>query len=141
MKEQRGEEKKFPHLKTCPICSGNMSILELQCDECATKISGKFAYTGKADHKDSLPNISPEILNFIKVFIYAEGNIKKTEGILNCSYPKIKNLLRQAKESLGVGSSNSQITKKEQEHINENILDQLNNGQITYEEALKKLKN
>src|SRR6056297_3070418 len=96
-------------LKKCPICDGKIIIKEYECKDCNVKISGEFNI-----EDFSLP-VNKEILEFIKVFIYAEGNIKKVEGILNCSYPKVKSLLNKARNSLGVNykKENSEEQKKE----------------------------
>lgn len=113
-------------LTVCPVCSGTLFIRELECLNCHTRVIGEF------DPVDKSMDIEPELLDFIKVFIFAEGSIKQSEKLLNCSYPKIKNLLKKAKAALGMDESND---------INpEVIIDQLDRGNITVDEALKKLQ-
>lgn len=75
-------------------------------------------------------------MDFIKVFIFTEGNIKKVEKIMNCSYPKVKNYLKKAKEYLGVDYP-EEVDQDSQE--SSEILDQLSKGEIDLEEAIKLL--
>ena len=73
-----------------------------------------------------------ELFDFIKVFVFAEGSIKQSEKILNCSYPKVKNLLKKAKKALGFVEDKTDSTGS--------IIDQLDQGKIDVEAALEKLK-
>ncbi|HMA69799.1 MAG TPA: DUF2089 family protein [Candidatus Mcinerneyibacterium sp.] len=115
-------------LEKCPICGGKIIIKEYQCEDCDVKISGKF------EVEDFTLPLNEELMEFIKVFIYAEGNIKKVEGILNCSYPKVKSLLNKTKEQLNINYKNEENKKKKNE-----ILEKLNNGEISFDEAMKYL--
>lgn len=112
--------------KKCPYCNGDMTIKELECPKCQIKIHGNIK-------EGSMPSVPEEILNFIKVFIYTEGNIKKVEKILNCSYPKVKNLLKEAKIALGVDEESREGDKPDVSAV----LDLLKEGKITYEQAME----
>ena len=72
-----------------------------------------------------------EITDFIKVFIFAEGNIKQVEKLMNCSYPKVKNLLKKAKAALNI--------EEEEEDISADVIELLSKGEISADEALNKL--
>ncbi|MBN1971682.1 MAG: DUF2089 family protein [Candidatus Delongbacteria bacterium] len=118
-------------LNECPVCGGKLFIRELECLECSSSVKSKFIIPSvKAE---SQPEVDDEISSFIKIFISAEGNIKQTEKMLNCSYPKVKNLLKKAKAALGVSDP-------EPEKETDNILELLEKGEINVEEALKRLK-
>ena len=113
-------------LTKCPVCEGELKIVKYQCEKCKTKISGEF-------EKDEMCHgLSEEIFDFIKVFISAEGSIKQAEKVLNCSYPKIKNLLKKAKAALNL--------EKEEEVDTGDIIDMISKGEFSVEDALKKLK-
>ena len=113
-------------LTNCPVCEGELKIVKYECKECKTKISGEF-------EKDEMCHgLSEEIFDFIKVFISAEGSIKQAEKILNCSYPKIKNLLKKTKAALNL--------EKEEVIDTGDIIDMISKGEFSVEEALKKLK-
>jgi hypothetical protein len=110
----------------CPICNGRMFVRELECHECGTRIKGSFK-----SQKNTL-EMDEELFDFIKVFVFAEGSIKQSEKILNCSYPKVKNLLKKAKKALGFVEDKTDSTGS--------IIDQLDQGKIDVEAALEKLK-
>lgn len=113
------------YLNECPVCSSRLSVSEYTCGKCRTSIKGDFVCEGELGH------VSREIMEFIKVFIYAEGSIKQVEKLMNCSYPKVKNLLKKAKSALDIEDS--------EEDNSQEILDLLSKGEITTEEALEKL--
>ncbi len=116
-----------PILDKCPVCAGKMMIKELECRECHTKVISQFE-----NIENPLPEIDRDILDFIKVFIFAEGSIKQSEKMLNCSYPKIKNLLKKAKQALGIAEKVKNGTER--------VIDQLDKGEIDINEALKQIK-
>ncbi len=113
-------------LKQCPICSGDLFIKAFKCTSCQTEISGEFEIP--LDHLD----LEKEIADFVKIFIYTEGNIKQSEKILNCSYPKIKNLLKKTKIALGI--------QEDQPSRKSSVIDRLDSGEIDVEDALKQLR-
>ena len=113
-------------LSECPVCSGSLVVSRYTCHHCQTEISGKFEPPGPQWQLDQ------ELMNFLKVFIFAEGNIKQSEKLLNCSYPKIKNLLKKTKVALGFEEKSVQ---------NENsVISRLEKGEIDVDEALAQLK-
>ncbi len=112
-------------IRNCPVCKGPMMIRELKCGKCEVRVISDFELL------DTGLGVTDEILNFIKVFIYAEGSIKQSEKLLNCSYPKIKNLLKKSRIALGI---NEHDPKRKQ-----SIIEKLDRGDITVEEALKHL--
>ncbi len=114
-------------LEQCPVCSGKMIVKELECMACKTRVISEF------DSSSGQLNIDPDLMDFIKVFIYAEGSIKQSEKLLNCSYPKIKNLLKKAKIALGV--------KDEYSDNHTSIIERLNKGELDVEEALSMIKD
>jgi hypothetical protein len=61
----------------------------------------------------------------------AEGNIKQVEKLMNCSYPKVKNLLRKAKSALNI--------EEEEEDNSADVIELLAKGEISAEDALNKL--
>ncbi len=119
-------DQTHPILESCPVCSGDLSIRELECGECGTRIKGSF------ENRKNPLDMEDELFNFLKVFIFAEGSIKQSEKILNCSYPKIKNLLKKTKAALGFS--------KETGNTAGSIIEELNEGRIDVDAALEKLK-
>lgn len=112
--------------ESCPVCAGDLFIRELACHDCGTRIKGAF-------ENRHLPfKMEEELFEFLKVFIFAEGSIKQSEKILNCSYPKVKNLLKKTKAALGFSEKHSNSAGS--------IIDELDQGKIDVDAALKKLQ-
>lgn len=117
-------------LGKCPVCEGDTSITKIKCSKCKTTIEGKFDLC-------KFCRLTSEQKIFIDVFIKCRGNIKEIEKELGISYPTVKNKIEDAAAALGHKVDNrasESIDKKE-------ILDRLNDGEISADEALEMLKN
>jgi hypothetical protein len=112
-------------LSECPVCGSDLKVSEYTCGSCRTKIKGDFIC------ESGMGEMDKEITDFIKVFIMAEGNIKQVEKLMNCSYPKVKNLLRKAKSALNI--------EEEEEDNSADVIELLAKGEISAEDALNKL--
>ena len=112
----------------CPICSSKLKVVRLQCESCKTGIDGNFEL-------DKFSYLSDEQKEFIEIFVKNRGNIKEIEKDLGISYPTVRRNLDQVIEALGysVKPSEEEVNKKE-------ILEKLSLGELTSEEALKRLK-
>lgn len=109
----------------CPVCTGQLDVVKLKCDQCETEISGSFKL-------DKFNYLSLEDKYFIEVFVKNRGNIKEIEKELGISYPTVKKNLDQVIEALG--------GKTQDKTMKESILEALSRGEITSEEAMEKLK-
>jgi hypothetical protein len=113
-------------LGKCPVCSSSLKATELRCDECSTVIRNKFDLC-------KFCKLTDEHKYFIEVFIKNRGNIKEMEKEMGISYPTVRNKLEEVIGALGYKTeAKPAINRKE-------ILDKLAGGEITKEEALKKL--
>ncbi len=121
------EEKMNNRLKQCPVCNSTLEIVEYHCPSCDTSIKGKF---GIGD----LSLLTPVQQEFAKTFLCCSGNIKEVEKALNISYPTVKNKLAEVTSVLC-----SKEQKVSEVRSNE-ILDEIEKGNLTVEEALSKLK-
>lgn len=110
----------------CPVCTSDLYLTELSCANCGTRIKGTF------ENRYVPFQMDEELFEFLKVFIFAEGSIKQSEKILNCSYPKIKNLLKKTKKALGLPDSSDESAGS--------IINDLERGRLNVSEALQKLK-
>ncbi len=125
---------KYPVLSECPVCHGDLEVINLRCQECGTEVSGEFTLS-KFNYLDT------EKLYFIEIFVKNRGNIKAIEKEMNLSYPTIKKMLDEVIEQLGYSS-----TEDEQEEekpyegpSRKEILDKIDKGEISVEEASKLL--
>ncbi len=115
----------------CPVCGGELIVTRLACRECDTVIQGRFI-TGP------FSNLSNEQLIFLEVFIKNEGKITHMEKDLDLSYPTIRNRLHEIIRALGYDPGKddpSALTEVERRQI----LEDLNQGHITSEEAMRML--
>ena len=114
----------------CPVCGSDTEVTKISCNECDTHMEGHFQLC-------KFCRLTSEQKAFADVFIKCRGNIKEVEKELGISYPTVKNKLEEVAAALGY--------KTEPEAVNsgrrKEILDRLNNGEITVEEALSLLKD
>lgn len=116
-------------LGKCPICGEKLTVTELTCSSCNSKITGQFPMS-------RFDNLSTEEQDFALVFIKNAGNIKQIEKELNISYPTVKKMLDNVIKSLGYSNTvvfNSKPTKDE-------ILAMLKRKEIDFDEAEEMLK-
>jgi hypothetical protein len=117
----------------CPVCSGEMLVSKLACRECDTAITGRFI-AGPFSQLDA------DQLVFLELFIKNEGKITHMEKDLGLSYPTIRNRLHEIIRSLGYEPGKEEnLTLSEEDR--RKILDDLNSGKITSEEAMEMLRS
>jgi hypothetical protein len=76
--------KKLP-LK-CPSCDSQLSVKQLYCETCETKVTGLYTLP-------ILAQLEPDDQAFILDFVKASGSMKIMEQKMNLSYPTVRNLL------------------------------------------------
>ena len=108
----------------CHGCGQPMEIKRLECPDCEISTEGEFEVP-------PLARLSAEDQVFVHAFVRNHGSIKKMEKLLGISYPTVKNRLRaitaELDKSFVVPSANARV------------LQALADGDITVEEALKKI--
>lgn len=119
---------KAPNL--CPFCHGNMEISRLHCPSCDTTLEGHFEAT-------PFSQLNLEQMNFMITFIRNEGKINRVGEELGISYPTVRGRLHDLIRALGfeVGEEEESVPDDERR----SVLDSLSKGQLTSEEALKRL--
>ncbi|HHV59665.1 MAG TPA: DUF2089 domain-containing protein [Clostridiaceae bacterium] len=117
-------------LGKCPVCGGKTEVVKIYCPLCETSMEGHFKLC-------KFCALTDEQKAFIDVFIKCRGNIKEVEKELGVSYPTVKNKLEDAAAALGYKEDLSQADKAEKR---KSVLDRLNSGEISVEEALEMLK-
>lgn len=116
-------------LGKCPVCGSDAEVTRISCDSCGTTIEGRFQLC-------RFCRLTPEQKSFIDVFIKCRGNIKEVEKELGISYPTVKNRLEDAAGALGHRSEPDSTEPAKRK----DILDKLNNGELSVEDALNALK-
>lgn len=113
------------NLYDCPVCDHELTITSYECRNCGTRIEGEFQL-------DKFSRLSQEEKDFIELFVMKRGSIKEIEKEMGISYPTVRNKLDGVIAALGY--------KVEESTSKVEILNMLDKGEITYEEAQKMLK-
>jgi hypothetical protein len=115
----------------CPVCGGELIITRATCRECETALEGRF-FTG------TFSRLNEEQLHFVEAFVRNEGKITRMEEEFSLSYPTIRSRLHEVIRALGYepGKDGSGALSEEERR---QILEDLDSGKITSEEAMKML--
>lgn len=122
----------------CPACNTSLMVTRLTCPNCGTEVTGSFP-------PDLFSRLAPNDFDFVVLFVKSRGNVKEMERELGISYWTIRSRLNEIVVQLGLESPApaapppSPAAARRQE-----ILEQLNAGQLTVSEAaaqLEELKN
>lgn len=118
----------------CPICKDQLHVTRLYCPQCDTTIEGHFEL-------GRLSQLSPDQLAFIETFIRCEGKINRVGEELGISYPTVRSRLTDVIRALGyeVGEDEAAAATVPDEE-RRTILEQLAEGKLTSEEAVKRLR-
>lgn len=113
---------------TCPVCEGDFRVARLTCESCGSSLEGDFELC-------RFCRLTPQQQHFIEVFIASRGNIREVERVLGVSYPTVRGRLDEVIATLGyrVQPSESHVDRK-------SVLEALDKGEITAEEAVKQLR-
>lgn len=114
-------------LKKCPVCNTTLEIIEYHCSNCDTTIRGKFEV-------GDLASLTTSQQEFVKVFVCCQGNIKEVEKVLKISYPTVKNRLAEITQIL------CPKARIKEDTISTSILTEIEQGKLSVDEAIKKLK-
>ena len=114
-------------VNVCPVCGGDLIITELKCPNCNTKIQGEFEF-------DDFMKLDDEDKEFLVEFLRSRGNIKEVQGRLGISYPTAKSRLDRLLKNLKLYEEEKNSMSKEE------ILEKLEKGEITADEAIALLK-
>jgi hypothetical protein len=117
----------------CPSCKAQMEPLVLGCQNCNIRMEGPF-------HFNEFASMSPEDLHFLRIFIRCEGRIRDMEPALGLSYPTIRTRLADLKNKLSGEEPETKKPQDKSEQKTRDILSQLEKGEISFDEAMKKIK-
>jgi len=117
-------------LGKCPVCGGKMDVVRLHCQSCESTLEGRFRTC-------KFCQLNPEQQAFIEVFLKSRGNIKEVERELGISYPTVRGRLDAVLETLGY---RTEEIPEEARPCKKEILEALERGELTTEEATKMLR-
>ncbi len=117
----------------CPICGGEVVVTRINCRDCNTTIDGQFS-------SRTFSQLTEKQMDFVETFIRLEGKITHMEKELGYSYPTIRKLLHDVIRALGYEPGGDEISKLSEEK-RQKILSDLDEGAISYDDALNQLKD
>ena len=116
----------------CPLCGGEVTVTRIYCRECDTTLEGRFS-------GGPFSQLTPEQLAFTETFVRCEGKITRMEIELGLSYPTIRNRLLEVIRALGYEPGGEEPFKMSDAE-RQRILEDLDQGRITAEEAMRLLQ-
>jgi len=117
----------------CPICSGEVVVTQINYRECNSTIDGQFS-------SRTFSQLTQKQMDFVETFVRLEGKITHMEKELGYSYPTIRKLLHDVIRALGYEPGGDEISELSEEK-RQKILNDLDEGSISYEDALKQLND
>jgi hypothetical protein len=122
----------YPVISQCPVCQEDLTITRLHCRNCETTLDGQF-FSGP------FAMLNREQLEFIETFVRCEGKLNRMEVELGLSYPTVRNRLHEVIRALGYepgAEEETGVSAAERQRI----LEELSEGNITAEEAMRTLQ-
>lgn len=116
----------YKMINSCPVCTSTLKATRLSCSTCGTVIENDFSLS-------KFDRLSGEQLAFAEIFIKNRGSIKDVEKELGISYPTVKAKLNDLIKAFGYN------VEDEKPSNTGSVIDQLERGEITPEEALRKI--
>ena len=116
---------------TCPVCGGSYEITALTCKKCESALGGHF--TGC-----DFCSLNNDEIAFVLTFLKCRGSIKDVEKELGISYPTVRSRLDAVLERLGLKST---VSMQDIRQERRDILNRLDRGEISAEQAAEQLKN
>jgi hypothetical protein len=112
-------------ISRCPFCEGKLEISRLGCLQCDTSIETTLPIP-------AFFRLPPDLQEFVLIFLRCQGKIRDVEKELGISYPTVIKRLDLVNVLLGNQSAPSG---------RKDILEQLERGEITVQEATQLLKS
>ena len=119
----------------CPICKEILQVTRLYCPNCDTTLEGHFAL-------GRFHQLTADQLGFIETFVRCEGKINRVGEEMGISYPTVRGRLTDVIRALGyeVGEGEEEPSGLVSDDVRKSILEQLAQGKLTSEEAVKRLR-
>jgi hypothetical protein len=84
--------------------------------------------------------LSPEQLNFVETFVRCQGKLNRVQDELSLSYPTVRNRLHEVIRALGYEVDVEEEERPISPEIRQEVLAALSAGQLTVEEAARRLR-
>ncbi|HVN54746.1 MAG TPA: DUF2089 domain-containing protein [Anaerolineaceae bacterium] len=122
-------------LSKCPVCGSQLEVSELHCNTCDTTITGHFSAAS-----GPFAQLSPEQVQFVLTFVRSEGRLNRVGDELDISYPTVRNRLFEVIRALGYEPGKEETPPRMSIEERKRILDELDQGKITPDQARRMLQ-
>ena len=112
-----------------PASGGEMIVTRLECPESGVVIEGQFSLGW-------LALLTPDQIDFTGQFLRNRGNVQRLAAELGVSYNTARARLDEVVRALGAPAEE----EEEDRQARSEILERLKAGEISYEEALSRLR-
>ena len=120
----------LPMPTRCPVTGDPLEVTRLECPTSGVAIEGRFT-------PNEFAMLSPENLEFMRLFMRVRGNLKEVERILGVSYPTVRGRFDTLVRSLGYESVPE---TQEVRTTRADVLGMLERGELSAEEAAARLR-
>jgi hypothetical protein len=116
----------YPLVTRDPISGGELVVTRLECPESGVVLEGNFSLGW-------LSRLSTAQLEFVGLFLAHRGNLQRLAPEIGVSYNTARNRLDEIVTALGGQAESTKADRLE-------VLSALKEGELEFEEALKRLK-
>lgn len=127
-----------PVLTKCPVCGGELEVTRIHCPQCDITIEGHFT-PGNASG-GPFANLTPEQMQFLLTFLRCEGRFNRMEEELHLSYPTLRNRFNEILRAMGFEPGRDDAAVRPDPEERRRILEELDQGKITWAEAQRRLR-
>lgn len=117
-----------PLSRRCPYCFGEMVVERLRCSHCHVAVEGSF-------ESSPLTLLQPDQQALVVDYLKLDGSLKDLAAAKGVSYPTIRSRMDKVIEAL-----NAAIDRGRSEQRSQNVLEALEKGEISADEAERLLK-
>lgn len=117
-------------IKKCPICSHELTITKVFCEQCGTTLSGQFGSTGS-----QFINLTEDQMEFLMAFIRCEGKFNHMEEELKLSYPTLRSRFNDILAAMGFEGNHPEVELMLSKDERIEILQKLDQGGLNPEQA------
>jgi hypothetical protein len=118
----------LPMPTACPVTGEPLTVTRLECEASGVAIEGRFA-------PNEFALLPEDQLEFLRIFVKVRGNLKEAERVLGLSYPTVRLRFDALLRTLGYEAT-AEVGEERA-----GILDRLEKGEISAEEAAKQLQS
>lgn len=117
----------LPMPTNCPVSGEPLEVTRLQAPGSGVAIEGRF-------RPNEFALLPAEHVEFLRLFVKVRGNLKEVERAMGVSYPTVRLRFEHLLRALGYESAD------DPEDLRDEILSQLERGEIDPAEAAKRLE-